>query len=428
MKICSFGVLLGMVVSPVALLSGCGAGGERDAGSDNNLGEATAEIRLAPPETRCIVLKTVGSTTVTQQFTITPGSSTVLGLRGLPVGSDTITAQAFNVACANTGTATASYVSDPVTVTVTLNAPVNVSFQMRPAGSTGSGNATVDFPNAHVPTEYTLAAGLGANYITTGPDGNLWFTDSGAHQVGRITPAGAYLEFPVPNPDAFLTQIVTGPDGNLWFSETFANSVGRMTTNGVLSEFRLSNSPNGITLGPDGNLWVSELNSIARITPIGVVTEFPAGQFSNPAIVAGADGNLWYVSNEPNAVSRITPAGSVTHFTFPFTTTPFDITAGPDGNLWITEDVSGLGSLARVSTSGTITQFPAGVPRIEAITTGSDGNLWFAFPGGIGRMTTAGVVTRYGLPRADVVPFDITPGPDGNLWFTEGSAIGKYTP
>ena len=32
--------------------------------------------------------------------------------------------------------------------------------------------------------------------ITTGPDGNLWFTEYGGDKIGRITPSGTITEFP----------------------------------------------------------------------------------------------------------------------------------------------------------------------------------------------------------------------------------------
>ncbi|HEX9235282.1 MAG TPA: hypothetical protein VF972_03260, partial [Actinomycetota bacterium] len=32
-------------------------------------------------------------------------------------------------------------------------------------------------------------------WITPGPDGNLWFTDTSADAIGRITPTGAVTEF-----------------------------------------------------------------------------------------------------------------------------------------------------------------------------------------------------------------------------------------
>ena len=69
--------------------------------------------------------------------------------------------------------------------------------------------------------------------------------------------------------------IAAGPDGNLWFTENGSSEIGRMTTSGVLTEFTLpsGSQPTGITRGPDGNMWFT-LNanpgSIGRITPAGV--------------------------------------------------------------------------------------------------------------------------------------------------------------
>src|SRR4249919_3524629 len=72
--------------------------------------------------------------------------------------------------------------------------------------------------------------------ITSGPDGNLWFTEGPAGAVGRITPDGVITEFPVPSPDVVPGSIVAGPDGNLWFTEQFIHTlggkIGRITTAG----------------------------------------------------------------------------------------------------------------------------------------------------------------------------------------------------
>ena len=37
--------------------------------------------------------------------------------------------------------------------------------------------------------------------ITSGPDGNLWFTEP-TGMIGRLTPLGALTEFPVSTPEA----------------------------------------------------------------------------------------------------------------------------------------------------------------------------------------------------------------------------------
>ena len=61
--------------------------------------------------------------------------------------------------------------------------------------------------------------------IVTGPDGNLWFTESPGAKIGRMTPAGALAEFQLPagaNPGG----ITVGPEGNLWFTDNGRNKIG----------------------------------------------------------------------------------------------------------------------------------------------------------------------------------------------------------
>ncbi len=57
--------------------------------------------------------------------------------------------------------------------------------------------------------------------ITAGPDGNLWFTESGGNKIGRITPSGQITEFPLPTgitKPYYPIGITAGPEGNLWFT------------------------------------------------------------------------------------------------------------------------------------------------------------------------------------------------------------------
>ena len=63
--------------------------------------------------------------------------------------------------------------------------------------------------------------------MTAGRDGNVWFTEYGANQIGRVTLSGAITEFPIPTGDSGPYGIVAGPDGNLWFVES---GVGRLAS------------------------------------------------------------------------------------------------------------------------------------------------------------------------------------------------------
>lgn len=272
--------------------------------------------------------------------------------------------------------------------------------------------------------------------ITTGPDGNLWYTQRSGG-VARMTLSGAVTEFVSgitagSGPGA----ITSGPDGNLWFSEHEGNAIGRITPKGIVTEFKLGgwryDGPNGITVGPDGNLWATRSSSIIRVTPAGSITEYTTGitpgrraPTADPAeITTGPDGNLWFGEANADRVGRITPAGEVTEFQLGTgeSVAPGGIAVGADGNLWIAEYFTS--SVSRVTTAGVITRFSEGITQHSGpgdLIAGPDRNVWFTEQGGLlGRMTTDGVVAEFdiGLRPKGGMP-EITVGPDGNLWVTD---------
>lgn len=281
---------------------------------------------------------------------------------------------------------------------------------------------------AGVITEFTegISEDAGVWDIAAGPDGNLWFTGRGKDptnvaRIGRITPAGVVTEFTAGlSPSSRPIGITAGPDGAMWFTELLGNRVGRITTAGVITEITMPtdvSDPTEIVTGPDGNLWVTQfsVDSIARITPAGVVTEFPLPhppvgedeeeEHSGPqGITAGPDGNLWFTESDTRRIGRMTPDGVVTEF--PLTTLnaiPTAITTGPDGNLWFTEYLAK--SVGRITTGGVITEFSDGLTAGNfpySIVSGADGNVWFTSfgPGNrISKITTGpdtgGPVSRF---------------------------------
>jgi streptogramin lyase len=279
-----------------------------------------------------------------------------------------------------------------------------------------------------------ISAGAGVEGIAPGPDGNLWFTEEGKHQVGRITPAGVITEFST-GISGGTGEITAGPDHKLWFSEFSANKIGTITPSGVVTEFSLpaSSEPIGITAGPDGNVWFVERGTsmIGRITPSGTITEFPTPTASAEpeGIALGPDGNLWFTERGINRIGRMTPAGASTDFSAGITPggDVSAITAGPDGNVWFTEPTTQR--IGRITPAGVVTEFPVGLGT-NGVAAGPDGNLWYTTYGAenaIGRITPAGVATTFsGLSSSGG---GIAAGPDGNLWFTEYEAnkIGRAT-
>lgn len=112
----------------------------------------------------------------------------------------------------------------------------------------------------------------------------------------------------------------------------------------------------------------------------------------------------------------------------------FALTSGPDGNLWFAGQKTGDGSLVigRVTPNGEVTKYSRpSMAYAQSIAPGPDGALWFVEWGNaaIGRITTDGVATSFPLPDRASRPTAIAAGPDGNLWFTDGrgSGIGRIT-
>jgi streptogramin lyase len=201
-----------------------------------------------------------------------------------------------------------------------------------------------------------------------------------------------------------------------------------------------NSTPRGIAKGPNGT-WFTQpgTNQIARINATGAVKELstlPAETNPNN-IVEGSDGNLWF-TEAGDRIGRITPRGAFVDYLIGNEAYgPFDITAGADGNLWFTFRSPSTNAIGRITTSGVVTLFTAGLsagdPAVHDITRGPDGNVWFTeeFANKIGSITPSGVITEFtaGISsNANLV--DITGGPDGNVWFTEfGSGkIGRITP
>jgi virginiamycin B lyase len=275
--------------------------------------------------------------------------------------------------------------------------------------------------------------------ITSGPDGNVWFTEENGNRIGRITPGGAITEFTSGlAAGALPVEIVAGPDGRLWFTQLGRTKIGAITTGGSITEYPSGSSldapADGITVGPDGAIWFTEFSSggtsrIGRMTTDGSLTDqFPLPLSSGPGdITVGPDNRLWFTESN-GKIGAITTGGVDTHY--PPTGTvndPSGITSSGTG-LWFTEH--GASQVRRIEVTGAIgAPTPVGAGP-SAIATGADGALWFTeeIAGRIGRITPSGVLTNeFPASSPGAQPGGITSGSDGALWFSElvGNNIGR---
>jgi streptogramin lyase len=292
-------------------------------------------------------------------------------------------------------------------------------------------------------TGLTMNVGLWG--ITSGPDGNLWFTEESLGGVGRVTPGAVITEFTAGFPTGSPRGIVTGPDGNLWVAMAGGNgAIAKVSKIGDVTEYPVTTpgDPTEITVGPDNNLWYTDTaaNLIGRITPNGSITEFPVttGASAPTGIAKGPDGALWFTEAYAGQIGRITTSGVISEFSSGITggSAPTDIAKGADGNLWFTE-AAGQGGIGRITPAGTVTEFTQDLSvnaSPHGIALGPDGNMWFtesSIGGRIGRISTDGEITEYSDGFANILsPWDIAAGPDGNMWFTGSDIpglIGRIT-
>ena len=240
----------------------------------------------------------------------------------------------------------------------------------------------------------------GASNIVSGPDGDLWAgvnPDSNTAEIERIGLDGSVTTFPVPansSVEFAIDFLTTGPDGNVWFVANFADKVndnqvliGNITPAGLVTEFPPIPVPAGkeaegfsIVSGPGGDLWFG----------YSVVDSKLQSQVQNEVFkvsTAGAIRRYWL----PTAVS----SGVLTYL------------GSADGSLWFADE-SGVLKLDRSTASGVATSyklpsFAQGAIAFEAsMAVGQDGNLYVLDNGvgSLGDSTTVDRVSPSKLPRA----------------------------
>jgi len=351
-------------------------------------------------------------------------------------------------------------------------------------------------PDGATRQEFSLPTANSFPYsIVAGPDGNVWFTENTPNNIGEFLSLGGgegIGEDPINIPPTDGTSsafgawgITSGPDGNLWFTESHSpqdvSFVGNITTGGTISTFStgLTRNPEGITPAPDGNLWFTEpsSNTIGNIVPTSTSTvnhyNIPTANSGAVTIALGSDGNLWFTESAVNQIGVITTGGTVTH-EYPIPPGLSGVSVAAAGTGYQTGDVvtvlqsgasGGTLVVGTVSTSGGVVNFNS-TPSIgtgysvasslnttgghgqglqvnvvstsnsfgpAAITLGPDGNVWFVAASGVANniieVSPSGQFTAYPVPIGGSAEF-ITEGPDGNIWYTDNfnSAIAQLVP
>jgi virginiamycin B lyase len=173
--------------------------------------------------------------------------------------------------------------------------------------------------------------------IIAGPDGALWFSvldPDNSDGVGRITTSGAFKFYPAASGAFVLTS---GTDGNIWFTD-YSNLYVMTVQGQIVAQYPLSDQLYGSVIGPDGNMWFTGNNNLYRVTSGGQVSQYASPPGSGLFDIANEDGRLWITGNSQNgyAVLPFDPISLTFGTPIPSPNIVRREVTGPDGNLWMT--------------------------------------------------------------------------------------------
>ena len=180
---------------------------------------------------------------------------------------------------------------------------------------------------------------LAGNLAVQGDD--VWITDFNNNSIWRYdTGTGSFTQFPVPTLNATPNYVAVDPAGTVWFTESGAGQIGRLNPQtGTITEIPATSFPQGIAIAPDGQVWFAQRvtpQAVVRLNPAtGVLTPFPVTNTGPQAVVATADGSVWFTQETQGNVARITN-GVITEGKVVKGSGPFDITTDPAGDPWYT--------------------------------------------------------------------------------------------
>jgi streptogramin lyase len=114
-------------------------------------------------------------------------------------------------------------------------------------------------------TEYSIPT-TNANtfWLTLGPDGKVWGNEQNTQKIFKIDTSGNFTEYTNTGYEAM--DITSGPDSNIWFTETKISppgwGVAKSTTSGSITNYSVGMAQTfaaiDSTLGPDGKIWFTD--------------------------------------------------------------------------------------------------------------------------------------------------------------------------
>ncbi len=199
-----------------------------------------------------ITLKTAGAQALTATDSVLGSSSTQSSISVVPAPARSVVLSGF-----------------PVTITTGTPGALTVTLQDAYGNLASGYRGTVHFygsdPQASLPADYAFTAADGGSHTFS-----VIFNTAGVQTVavtdtlnGALTASlsATFNEFAVHTANSSLQGIAADGTGNLWFTDFNNFTIGRLTPTGLLTEFPLPSfrsAPYRIAAGPDGNVYFTE--------------------------------------------------------------------------------------------------------------------------------------------------------------------------
>ncbi|MCE2680485.1 MAG: hypothetical protein LW629_08590 [Burkholderiales bacterium] len=231
-------------------------------------------------------------------------------------------------------------------------------------------------------------------------------------------------------------EITYSPFGGdvFWITGPNYGYLVKLELNGKRTYFNLGadSAPHGVDFDKNGQMFVSleGREQLARVSTRNgdVLQTYPINVDAH-GLGIGPDGlTVWYTGKLDNVIGKLGADGVITNFTVGLTAAakPIYIKAGPDGNMWFTElDASKIG---RITNAGVITEFP--IPKLDTLVGSSKpiaivpdpqgAGMWFSeeASNNISFIDRDGIITQTLVPkyRNDLLLAGLAFDSSGNLW------------
>ena len=237
--------------------------------------------------------------------------------------------------------------------------------------------------------------GLTTTFLTQDNEGNIWFTDTPANQIGFIDPVTKQITTKtIPKLDPVISKntplfIKADFDGNIWITIVNKDRIVKyLPENDEFEEIVLSgkeNLPFALALDDNGKMWYTSTGSgkIGYVDPDNNhLTEISTDTvLQGPeALLFDKDGNLWIAEHTGLAITKFNPVlETFERISVPDEEAlPFGMTFDKYGNIWFAQHtIDSLGAYDPDNNNLIEVPIPTETSFVQFMTSDGNDNVWF---------------------------------------------------